>query len=271
MPLFGARADGLFADHGLDVEFVPSPPGPKRVKALAAGAGEFLLTSLLYYLQALDEEGPLKVHPIAAVHGRSSMAALVRADSDITTGSDLAGRRLGGPAGTEGLGWLLRECRADLALRGVTDVAVIALSYREAAHGLRTGLVDAVPNLAELAPLVARAVGTRVRSVPVGGSVYLSGLLAGSWVADDVSERMRAALRQALVRQGDDARRGLDLLRDEHPEVNAEDAAASWSMLEPYVFGDDDPGAFNAQRWRRTVAHLGAVHYLPHGSELALT
>lgn len=271
MPLYGARADGLFADHNLNIEFVPSPPGPKRVKALAAGAGEFLLTSLLYYLQALDEEGPLKVRPVAAVHGRSSMAALVRDDSDITTGSDLAGRRLGGPDGTEGLGWLLRECRADLALRGVTDVDVVALAYRDAAQGLRAGLVDAVPNLAELAPLVARALGTDVRGVPVGSSVYLSGLLAGSWVADDVIERMRTALREALVRQRDEPRCGVDLLRDEHPEVNADDAVASWLMLEPYVFGDDDPGGFNAQHWRRTVAHLGSVHDLPRASELALT
>lgn len=269
MPLFGARADGLFADHGLDIEFVASPPGSKRVKALAAGAGEFLLTSLLYYLQALDEEGPLKVRPVAAVHGRSSMAALVRDDSDITTGYDLAGRRLGGPEGTEGLGWLLRECRADLARSGVTDVDVVGLSYRDAAHGLRTGLVDAVPNLAELAPLVARALDIEVRSVPVGRSIYLSGLLAGSWVADDVIERMRAALQKALVSQRDDARRGVDLLREDHPEVNAEDAVASWLLLEPYVFGDDGPGAFDAERWRRTVAHLGVVHDLRRASELA--
>lgn len=262
MPLYGARADGLFADHGLDVEFVASPPGSGRVKALASGHGDFLLTALLYYLQALDEDGPLDVRVVAAVHQRSSMAALVRRDSDITAPADLDGRRLGGPHGSQALAWLLRECRAELARGGVTEVEVVPRSYRDAARDLRTGLVEAIPNLAELGPLVARALDTPLRAVPVGSPIYLSGLVAGSWVADDVVDRMRAALRQALASQRDDPTRGVDLLRSQHPAVNGDDAVDSWSVLAAFALGDDAPAAFDEERWRRTVEQLSAVHGL---------
>ena len=59
MPFFAAAADGLFAEPGLEVELAESAAGSQRVKQLAEGAGDFLLSATLHHLQALAESGAL--------------------------------------------------------------------------------------------------------------------------------------------------------------------------------------------------------------------
>lgn len=227
---------------------------------------------MLYYLQAHAEAGPLPVRFIAGVHHDSSVAAIVRDESPFTRAEDLGGCRIGGPQGSGGLGWLLRECCDGFDRRGLDPPVIRPLQYRDAVAALRDGRVDAVPYLAELTPLLARAAGVPLRAIPVGAPVYTSGMVAGDWVPPDVVERMQRALQATLCRQRDDPHRGIGLLEARHPEVNIDDAVASWRALETYVFRTQRPGGLDRKRWADSIRHLAAVHALgpapPEGEPL---
>lgn len=228
---------------------------------LARRGGDFGLTAVLYYLQALAAEGPLPVRFVAATHQRSSVSALVTRD-DLAALPDLAGRRLGGPARGDGLGWMAGELLAGLDARGAGRPELVVMSYGEALAALGRGEIDAVANLEELLPLTRRRVGVPLRALPLGAETYMSGLLAGDWVPGDVVARMRAAVRTAFKRQRDQPDRGLGELLRRYPQVHAQDAVDSWSQLVPYVFGDEGPTTMHAHRWSATLEFLAKVHEL---------
>lgn len=253
-------ADGLFADYGLRVELVESAPGAERVRQLASGAGDFLLTASLYYLQALTQDGALPVRFVSVVHQRSSVAVLVREDSDLFAAADVEGCRLAGPPDGVGLGWLVAECCEGLARLGVGQPERVELDYAQAVVALGEGTVDAIADLAERAPLVARRAGVPLRAIPVGGAAYLSGVAAGDWVPSHLVARMCSAVAVTLERQRHEPQRGLGELVSDHPAVDREEALASWLLLEPFVFVDDGPGGMGERRWAETVRCAAAVH-----------
>lgn len=258
-----AAAGGLFAEYGLDVEIIESPPGAQRVKLVAGGKADFGLTALTYFLQALADDPDLPARFVSVVHQRNSIAAIVLADADMAVPADLVGRRLGGPPGEVGLGWLVREHQAALNRLGLDESKLIAMNYGDALAALGRGDVDAVATLHELLPLVARRTTRALRAISFGIGTYASGLVAGDSVAADVVTRMQLAVGAALERQRAEPERGLDELVRRYPEVNPEDAVDSWSLLEPYVFTGDAPGAMTAVGWQRTLAYASSVHRLP--------
>jgi len=102
LPAFAAAEGGLFAEQGLEVEFVPAAATPdwtlrgftSRVKAVAAGDAEFALTSVAYLLAAQgDAGGRLLARFVAVSHQRNPIVAVVRDDSDLEVPADLAGVR----------------------------------------------------------------------------------------------------------------------------------------------------------------------------------
>src|SRR5688572_29582351 len=96
LPYLAAAADGLFADHGLDVEVLHPASGPENVRRVASGGSDFCLTSVAHYLTARARFGDLAARFVSAVVQRHPIAGLVAADSVIRTPSDLSGRRVGG-------------------------------------------------------------------------------------------------------------------------------------------------------------------------------
>lgn len=259
LPFFAAVADGLFAEHGLDVELLESAPGAERVELLAAGAGDFLLTAILYHLQALAEAATLPVHAVGLLHRRSPVAALVRADSGIVTAADVAGRRLGAPVGTQ-MGWLAVELQASLREAGRGPAEMVDMTYREAYAAIARGEIDLIANFADLLPIDQRRSGTPLRAVPVGRDIHTSAVLAHDSVPPELVDRFLAAAEASFHRQGQDPGRGVDALLDRHPEVDPEVAVDTWRRLEPYavpVRGMDAGG------WRRTLDWNARVHGLP--------
>lgn len=230
---------------------------------LAAGGGEFGLAPIIYYMQALAEEGDLPVRYIAPVHKRNSIAGLVRADSSLNVAADLEDRMVGGPVGGAGLGWLMTEYGAAMVDAGLRSPRVMAMAYPEAINALREGRIDAVPNLAELLPLVQRRAGVPLRAIPFGASVYSSGLLASDSVSADVVASMQAAVAATMERQRVEPTRGWDELVRRYPDVHPDDAVDSWRRLEPFVFvGDEQPGRASGDGWDRSLHYTAAVHGL---------
>lgn len=266
LPFFAAVADGLFADHGLDVELVASAPGAERVKLLAEGAGDFLLTASLYHVQALAAHGPLPVRAVGALHRRNPLAALVRAGSDIAAPADLAGRRIGAPIRAQ-MGWLAIELQAWLRAAGLGQVEIVDMTYPEAYGALARGEIDFIANLADLLPIDQRRAGTPLRAVPVadGAEAYASAVLAHDSVPSDLVERFTNASAAAFELQRRDPRRGVQALVARYPEVDPGVASDTWRRLEPYAFagGRGAVGGMDRQGWERTLDWMARTHALP--------
>jgi ABC-type nitrate/sulfonate/bicarbonate transport system substrate-binding protein len=262
LPFFAAVEDGLFAEHGLDVELVESAPGPERVRLLADGAGDLLLTATLYHQQALAEPSVLPVRAVGVLHQRSSLAAVVPETSDITSLADLAGCRLGAPVWGQ-MGWMAIELQAALREAGVGPTEVADMSYPDAFAALASGEIDLVANLADLLPIDRRRAGVALRAVPVGTDVYTSAVLASDSVPAEIVERFVAAASSSFDRQRGEPTRGVAALRARYPEVDADVASATWSALEPYAFaGGRAVAPMSHATWARTLRWNAQAHGL---------
>jgi NitT/TauT family transport system substrate-binding protein len=262
LPFFAAVEDGLFAEHGLDVELVESAPGAERVRLLADGAGDLLLTATLYHQQALAEPSVLPVRAVGVLHQRSSLAAVVPETSDITTLADLAGRRLGAPVWGQ-MGWMAIELQAALREAGAGAVTVADMSYPEAFAALASGEIDLVANLADLLPIDCQRAGVPLRAVPVGTDVYTSAVLANDAVPAEVVDRFVTAAVASFDRQRLDGSRGVAALRARYPEVDADVARGTWSALEPYAFARGRAVApMSHATWAQTLRWNAQAHGL---------
>lgn len=251
LPLFAA------ADEGLDVELVESGPGAERVRMLAGGEGDFLLTATLYHLQALAEAGPggLPVRAVAVVHRRSPVAAMVRAEGPLRQPGDLVGRRLGAPVGRQ-MGWLAAELVASLP----GPVETVDLLPSQAYPALARGEIDLVADFDELLPFDRRRAGVALRAVPAGPPVYTSALLAAAGVGPERVARMVDALRASFSRQQAEPARGAASLCARYRGVEPADAVESWQRLRPYLGPGPLLGAGEVAGWGRTLAWAAAVH-----------
>ncbi len=264
LPFFAAVADGLFAEHGLDVELVESAPGSERVKLLATGAGDFLLTATLYHLQALAEGGPLPVRAVGLLHRRSPVAALVRADSDLLVPADVAGRRLGAPVGTQ-MGWLAAELQASLRARGLAAADVVDMAYPHAYAALARREIDVVAGFADLLPIDQRRAGTPLRAIPVGTDVHTSAVLAADAVPGELVERFVSAASASFERQRAYPSRGVDALVARYPSVENGVAVDSWLRFERYAFAAEEGAMSGMDRttWVQSLSWIARTHDLP--------
>lgn len=243
-------ANGLFAEHGLDVEIMEPAPGPANVRRVAAGGSELCLTSVAHYLTARQQAGPLAARFVAVVVQRSPLSGIVAAGSDITEPAHLAGRRTGGPADSQ----MVAEYQAELGHLGFAPAELVAVPYGDAPAALGRGEVDVVPDFVDLVPRTRRQAGIPVRAVPLGTEVYASGVVAADDLPADVVDTVVTALRAALERQREDPRGGLEQMGERYPEADPHEAVEGWSLVEPNIFTGVEPLSMDAGRWAETVA-----------------
>jgi hypothetical protein len=265
LPAFAAAEAGLFAEQGLEVDFVPSAQAPT---AVAAGEADFALTSAVHVLHAHSSaSGPLPVRFVAALHQRNPIVAVVREDSGRRAPQDLAGAR----AARWGIPWFAQELAGAMTHRGI-DAPVLIDTPGGLDEALGSGAVDALPMwMDDTTP--ARMLGMSlhhggasfaVRAIALDIPVYSTGLIAADRVALDVVQRMRHALAAGHELQRERPEPGLAAFCRHFPEVSAEHAAVSWAQYEPYAHeGGVTPGTMDAGRWRDTIAHTAATHGLP--------
>jgi NitT/TauT family transport system substrate-binding protein len=227
---------------------------------VAAGGADFCLTSVAHYLTARARvPGPLPARFVSVVVRRSPMAALVPAGSALTTPADLAGRRLGGPAGSR----LVAEFRAGMAELGLAPPELVALDYGLAPAAMARGEVDMVCDFADLLPRVRRQSGIAVRVVALGLDVYSSGLVAADRLPDELVARMQAAVAAALEHQRHNPEAGLDELARRYPGADPLEALEGWALAEPNIFTGPPTGSSDAATWARTIIHVAGAHGLP--------
>src|SRR5262249_11512975 len=111
MPYLRAAENGVFAEHGLDVELVqPAPEGANSMR-VADGGADFCLTSVAYFVTARARRPDLPARFAAVITQRNPMAAVVLEGSPIGGVDELRDARVGG----RGEGGLLTEYLGALA------------------------------------------------------------------------------------------------------------------------------------------------------------
>jgi ABC-type nitrate/sulfonate/bicarbonate transport system substrate-binding protein len=253
-------ADGLFADHDLDVEILDPPTGGGRENTLrvASGGADFCLTGVTYYLLARREAGAgLGARFAAVLHQRSPLAAIVAAESEIAGPADLAGRRV---ARSEATGWLPDELVGALAERGIDPPVIVPVAYGEPPRALGRGTVDMMATFLDTTSQQQPTSGIATRAIHVGGEIYASGLVVADRVADDVVGRMVLAVRTAFEHQQRDPDGGIEQFCRRFPETRPERARETWELLAPFVFTGPPVGSMEPARWAATIAWLRGVH-----------
>lgn len=259
LPYLAAATNGLFAEHGLEVELRDPDGGPENIRRVAEGDADFCLTSVAHYLRATDRFGRLPARFAGIVVQRSPMAALVRADSPLWTPADLAGARLGGPPDKG----LVLEYQASLDELGVGRSTLVPMDYREAWDALARGEVDAVADFVDIVPRLRRLAGVDVRAVPFGIAAYSSGLVAADRVPLDRVIGMRDAMVAALERQRAHPEEGVGQLVRRYPEIDPAAAVEGWMLAVPNIFTDAPVGSMDADRWAYTLGFLGGAYGVP--------
>ena len=149
--------NGLFAEHGVDVEILDPSGGPDNVVRVGAGESDFALTCVQHYLSARAEHGDIAARFVAMVVQRSPIGALVPATSVVQHPEDLSGCRVGGdPSNPQVI-----EFMASLDHLGIARPKLVELAPGTAAAALGRGEVDAIVALVDALPRRRRQAGIR--------------------------------------------------------------------------------------------------------------
>lgn len=279
LPAFAAAEAGLFAEQGLEVEFVDAPAAPdwtlrgfgSRLGAVVAGDADFALTSVAYLASARNEAGGyFPARFVAVAHQRNPIAAVVREDSDIREPADLPSAR----AARWCMPWFTQEYVGALAHMGLGPATVVGSSDSvdlETLGGMNRALgdggVDVIPVWMDMTPYHREArftdAGFPTRVIPLDIEVYTTGLLAADRLPLELVERVRDAFVAGYELQREDPEPGIAAFRRRFPTISDEHLRVNWALFEPYAFDGVSPGSMDAERWRTTIDYTAATHGLP--------
>jgi ABC-type nitrate/sulfonate/bicarbonate transport system substrate-binding protein len=264
LPAFAAAEGGLFAEQGLEVEFVDCARAPDwtlrgftvRPKAVAAGEADFALTSVAYVLAAQDDLGGRLGARFAAVsHQRNPIAAIVRDDSGLESVADLEGSR----AARWSMPWFTKEYVGALSYLGL-DRSVI-VDTRDPDALLERREIDVIPTWVDMT-LNHVDKGYAVRPIALDIETYATGLLAADRLPLELVTRMRDAFVAGYQLQRERPELGIAAFRRRFPEISEQHIRDNWALFEPYAFDGGAPGAMHADRWETTIEHTAATHGL---------
>jgi ABC-type nitrate/sulfonate/bicarbonate transport system substrate-binding protein len=265
LPAYAAADAGVFADHGIEVEFVDcvSTAGGSlaawsaMVTAVADGEADFALTSVAYVLAGqAAAKGQLAARFAAVFHQRNPLAALVTSDSRLQTPEDLAGPKVAATGS-----WFVKELEGALTHLGLAPPTMVD-APRDIRAALGDGEIDLIPGWVDMPPSYSTE-GLEIRAIPLEVDAYATGLVAADRLALELIERMRDALAAGYELQREHPELGIDALRRRVPGISEAHLSTAWSVFAPYAFDRDQPLAMDAKRWRTTIDYTAAIHGLP--------
>lgn len=265
LPAFAAAEGGLFAEQGLEVEFVGCAPAPDytlqgfttRPKAVAAGDADFALSGVAYLLAAQTEAGGrLPVRFAAISHQRNPISAVVRAYSELAAPRDLQGAI----AARWSIPWFTHEYAGAMAHMGLEPPVIVDKS-RGLDQALGRGEVDVIPTWMDMT-LHHRNDDFPVRAIPLDIEVYTTGLIAADRLPLELVTRMRDAFVAGYQLQLEQPELGIAAFRRRYPDVSEEHIRANWALFQANAFVGGRPGSMDAERWRTTIYYTAATHGL---------
>jgi len=266
LPAFAAAEGGLFAEQGLEVEFVGCARAPDwtlqgfsaRPKAIAAGDADFALSSVAYLLAAQTElGGRLPVRFAAVAHQRNPIVAVVREGSELEEPKDLAGAR----AASLSIPWFTQEYAGALAHLDLGSPQIVERS-EDLDGALGRGEIDVIPTWMDMT-LYHRKPGLAIRTIPLDIEVYTTGLVAADRVPLELVSRFRDAWVAGYELQLEQPELGIAAFRRQYPDVSEEHIRANWALFEPYALdGVVAPGSMDSERWSETIDYTATTHGL---------
>jgi len=264
LPAFAAAEGGLFAQQGLQIEFVDCARAPDwtlkgfavRPKAVAAGEADCALTSVAYALAAQTElGGRLGARFVAVSHQRNPIAAIVREDSEIERPADLPGAR----AARWSMPWFAQEYQGALSFMGLEPSVLVDGPAPNAQ--LQRGEVDVIPTWIDMT-LNHVDQGHAVRPIALDIETYASGLLAADRLPLELVTRVRDAFVAGYGLALEQPELGITAFRRRFPDISEQHVRDNWALFEPNAFDGGAPGAMHADRWQTTIEHTAATHGL---------
>lgn len=266
LPAFAAAEGGIFAEQGLEVEFVGCARAPDyslegftaRPKAVAAGDADFALSGVAYLLAAQTEaDGRLPVRFAAISHQRNPISGVVRADSDLAEPEDLPGAR----AARWSMPWFTQEYAGALAHMGLGPPLIVDKSD-DLDPALGRGEIDVIPTWMDMTLHHQRRADFPIRAIALDIEVYSTGLIAADRLPLELVARMRDAFVAGYHLQVEQPELGIAAFRRRFPDVSEEHVRANWALFEPNAFDGGRPGSMDAERWRTTIDYTAATHGL---------
>ena len=265
LPAYAAAGEGLFAEAGIEIEFVDcvKTPGGSLLNwsamstAVAEGEADLALTSVAYHLAGqVAAGGELAARFAAVFHQRNPIAAMVRHDSPLRTAPDVGARTM-----ARSPTWYIQEFEAAVDHLGIARPTYVD-GVTDACTDLRDGAVDMLPGWVDMEPSYSGD-GLIVRTIPLEGDpVYTTGLVVADRLSSDLVVRVRDALAAGYRAQRAQPEVGIERLRCDRPNISEQHLSTAWSIFEPYAFAQE-PLAMDAERWRQTIDYTAAAHGLP--------
>lgn len=198
-----AKDEGIFEKNGLDVEVVLTASGAEANELLAAGRVDG--ATLGIGPTAIAWANGFKIWPVAKYgEGADVYSVMARADSDINSLSDLAGKRVAVVKGTDPETAFILGVEA--AGKEYKDIQKLDTAWSEHASLLIRGDVDAANTNEPFTSIILRDFGDEVKLVTRLGEWYLNGGFV--MVSDDIFEKDEAKAialsyweAHALIRQ----------------------------------------------------------------------
>lgn len=265
LPAYAAADNGVFADHGLEVEFVDcvKTPGGSLLNwsamstAVADGEADLALTSVAYHHAGQSAaDGKLAARFAAVFHQRNPIAALVVSDSPLESQEDLSG-----PTVARSGSWYVEEFDGALSEAGLEPLNIVD-PPPDGRAALASGEIDLIPGWVDMPPSYSRD-GLEIRAIPLDVDAYATGLVAADRLAPELVGRVLDALIAGYELQRDRPELGIDALRSRFPSISEDHLRTAWSVFEAYAFDDAGPLSMDAERWRRTIEYTAATHNLP--------
>jgi NitT/TauT family transport system substrate-binding protein len=263
-----AKARGIYAAAGLDVEILSGYGSTEAVKRTALGTTTFAMADATAVIIGRDKG--LDTKQVATILDRSSDVVILRKSSGIFQPSDLAGKKFGFAVGESYLNiWPTFAKKAGI---DVTKIEWVNMAQTAKIPSLLAGRVDAILGFTVAEPRtteIARKAGvelTSIRFSDYGVDNYSIGLIVSDALmkssADLVRKFVNATMAgYALAVAEPDA--AADAFKALFPESNRDSVLAEWKVVQTHLVTETGMtkglGFMTWERMARTIEMLGAT------------
>lgn len=197
-PFYAGAAQGIYAKHGLDVEFQHGFSS-ELYPLLAQGKLDFVVADAEDVITLRSQGTPLKY--VLALYQSVSNALFSKADKNIKSVRDLKGKTVGMP-GLFGTSYTSLQAMLRAAGLKESDIKIEQIGFTQA-EAVLTGRVDVAMGFINNEPLVLQAKGVALNVIPAGpynlspgvGVISTDSVLANA----DLARRFVQATQEALA------------------------------------------------------------------------
>lgn len=268
--IYVARELGYFAEEGLDVT-IQSPPEDGATPLVAAGKADFGIDFQDSLASAFASEEPLPVTAVAAIEQHNTSGLLSPVDCEITSPSDLCGKRYaysGWPTEEEILKSLVEQDGGDFSQVTQIPTTVTDINNAFSADG-----VDCVWVYYGWDGVAAQQLGIDCNYIPIAEcndvfDYYTPVIIANNDFLEqhpDETKQFLHACERGYQYAAEHPEEAAAILQKETPETDSELLLASQMYLSEQYTDDGVPwGYIDSERWNAFYKWLwenGAIEY----------